>query len=1029
MKRLATAAALTLALLVGSFARADWRQAGGLDGGPMDIWIADAGGYFSVHTNGAAGYRMVDNGTTAVTVGLVPVPAAEAICSAIVGDKVKVATQTKLYDEANPGNPTLMPNQVTIFGCRVTDNLAATGYGDSPGGPSMTRCDAGTFGGVMNLVSGSDSQTAFFNAISAHTIFGRDYSYVARPAGPPPLGGMFVVDGAPLSPFFQGSNPGIQRSEIFGTRAGTVRVIQVGTDGGQLLTLDAPNPVVFEGFGLPFALAPAAHRIKAAALSELEGGPNGAGFGMMVVVGAGVPNVWRAIPDPNNVGRHWVPTTLTPPGPTVGDYDSVRCLDGKFCVLGSSASTNPAQNQLLLYRNLAAPAVGAPAFVVQEGLSGGQSMTVDAGDADGDAIFVTWVIDPSSSGFFNSLGPDPAVHDGRTYLGFAKPNPALCGLVQASIPVTVSANDGLNQGSPATGAITVVHNPPGQPGPDQTTGIQAGLPFATQTYSFISNGCPSLGTEIVPSTPATATLTTSTTLDVRFTPPRVWCDDTPDSGVRQFQVKVVDGAVKSPAATATFVILPWGEPEQPFGAGRAASQDAGTTVTYRPDATHLCQGDAGTFPGVDTRWTWSFSGAGFTPLVLQADTSLLPQSGAVTPTATVVAPVCQSGTITFQVTNTTRMTGGLSASSPLTVDVSSALLPLSGTLTVTAVPDAGSVSGVVDLNPIQCPQNRPGLGASVELHRASDGGLISSGTVAGVPAAYSLPAPGACGGGAFYVRGSVSDATGTVGPVDLPVDLPALNPGFASVDVEPFKIACGDVARAHASVTFGPADCDSAQVDWTSAGAVAIAPSDAGPSVDLTTVSNDFNGLIGLPVDVVATATAETGTRSVNASPVPIVTVDPFVTVVHRTDTAVASESRVLGVEVQLTNGTACDVSGVELHEALDGVRLVDGSITGPDGGKIDGVPDGGGEFVVPGLSLPAGQVVTVRYLVQPTLFGDPSPGGVVTLRDVPISTRSGLTGGGSTCGCQSASGGATALIGLWGAALLRRRRKVRARS
>lgn len=1032
MKRLAPLAALTLALLVGSRARADWRTLGGLDGGPQDPWIADAGGYFSVHTNTTVAYRMVDNGTTAVPVGSVAVPATTAKCTAIVGDKVRAGTQFAFYDEANPGSPVSMPGQHSILGCRVSETFAATGYGDFAGSPSLYVADAGTFGGVMNYVS-LDSQAAFVTAISAHTIFGRDYSFVARPAAPS-LGGLFLVDGAPLSPLFSQSLSGISRSEIFGTRDGGIRVIQGGIDGGQLLTLAAPNPVIFENFGLPPALVPNPYRIRGVSLSELEGGPDGGGFGMLLVESntGGVPNVWRAIPDPNNVGRYWVPSTTQPTNPTAGVYDSVRCANGRFCVLAAGNSGSSTGIQLALYRNLSDPTVEAPAFVVQEGAPGVQSMTVDAGDPDGDAIFVTWVLDPSASMYFSSLGPDPTVHDRRTWLGSTiRPNANLCGVVQASIPVTVSAHDGVRQGPSVNGSITVVHTPPGQPGPDQITAIQAGLPSAVQTYGFLSNGCMSLGTEIIPSTSATAALTSSSTLDVRFTPPRVWCDDTPDSGVRQFQVKVVDGAVKSLPATATFVILPWGEPEPPFGAGRTASQDAGTTVTYRPDATHLCDGDAGSFPGVNTHWTWTPSGAGFTPTVLQADTSPLPQSGADTPAVTVMAADCQSGAIDFQVTNTTRMANGLtSAVSPLTVNVTSTLLPLAGAVSVSAVPDGGSVSGVVDITPaVQCAQNRPTLAASVELHRASDGGLISSATVPGVPAPYTLRAPGACGGGAFYVRGSVSDATGTVGPVDQPVDLPALNPGFASVDVEPFKITCGDVARAHASVTFGPADCDTAQVDWTSAGAVAIASVDAGSSVDLATVSNDFNGLIGLPVDVVATATAETGTRSVNAAPVPIVTVDPFVTLVHRTDTAVASESRVLGVEVQLTNQTACDVSGVELHEALDGVRLVDDSVTGPDGGKIGWVPDGGGELVVPGLSLPAGQVVTVRYLAQPTLFGDPSPGGVATLRDVPISARSGLSGGGSTCGCQSASGGATALIGLAGAALLRRRRKVRSRS
>jgi len=1035
VKRAVPLSVLALALMVATFARADWHPGSGLSGAPQDSWIADAGGYFSVHTSGNVAYRMVDPGTGAVTVGSAPVPLGGAKCTAIGNDLVKVGALGFYYDEGSPGVPTSVPAGTQLQECRVTESLTGLGFGADPGGPALFADDAGTFPAPMITVPSGTVQPAFIGAIAAHTFFGHDYGFIPRPAAFG-IAGFFVVDNAPVSPYLTQSPAGVTRSDVFGARSGAVRAIQVGIDGGQLLTLAAPSPVVSEDFGLPAALVtnPNPYRIKAVTLSELEGGPNGAGFGMMLVgdATAGTPNLWRAIPDPNNVGRYWVPTTVAPPALASGIYDSVRCVNGTFCVLTSSTATTSTQTQLATYRNVASPRVEAPAFVVQEG-SSGVSMTVDAGDDDGDAIFVTWAPDAGAALYFSALAPDPAVHDGRTWLGTSPPAPNLnlCGKVQAVLPVTVFAHDGLQQGPSAGGTITIVHTVPGQPMADQTTPVQAGIPLATQRYTFVTNGCPGLGTEVLPAGVATAALVSSNMLDVNFTPPRVWCDDTPGSGSRTFQVRVVDGLVKSPPANATFVILPWGQPEPPFGAGLTVSQDAGTSVTYQPAATHLCDGDAGAFPGVDTSWTWTSSGAGFTPVVLQADAGLLPQTGATTPTATVVALDCQSGSITFQATNTTRMDGGLSGTaSPLTVNVVSTLQPLSGAPVVNAAADGGSVVGVVDVTPaIQCPQNRTGLGASLELHRASDGGLIATGSVAGVPAPYSLPAPGACGGGAFFVRATVSDSTGTVGPQDQPVTLPLLKADFASVDVDPFKITCGDVAHARAQVTFGPNDCPSAQVDWSGACAVAIAPGAVGPSVTLDTVSNDFSALIGLPVDVVATSTAESGVKSVAAAPV-VVTADPFVTVVHRTDTAVASESRVLSVEVQLTNRTSCPVTDVELHETLSGMNLVPGSVIGPDGGTIDPVPDGG-EMVVPGLSLPGdGQVVTVRYSARPALFGQPSPGGVAKLRDVPVSEWSDLGTGKSTpCGCQSASGGVMALAGLAGAALRRRRRKVKARS
>ncbi|HZN91724.1 MAG TPA: MYXO-CTERM sorting domain-containing protein, partial [Myxococcales bacterium] len=389
-------------------------------------------------------------------------------------------------------------------------------------------------------------------------------------------------------------------------------------------------------------------------------------------------------------------------------------------------------------------------------------------------------------------------------------------------------------------------------------------------------------------------------------------------------------------------------------------------------------------------------------------------------------PECETGRIDFQATHTVRGANGLPGlDGGLTVRVFPTLGALSGALALTADAGPGVVFGTLGLGGVQCPSLRS-ISGSVEVYRRSDGGFVGSSSLPSVPGTYSVPVSGLCGGGLVEVRASALDTTGGVGPVTADVQMPVQPVGFTAASVNDFQIDCGDVARAQAAVTFDSTQCTSARIDWSSTGAVAIVPATGTPA-NLETVSSDFGGLIGMPVDVFATATAETGVDGGAAPRVLVRPARPPVTAVHVTDTAVASESRVFGVSVTLTNTTTCDVSSVEWHGWLDGLALVGTSVTGPDGG-IEVVPDGG-EFVVPGLSLPAGRSLTLRYSARPTLFGEPRPGGVAILRTVRISEEGGLPAPRDTCGCQSASGaGTAALLGVLAAALLRKRR-VRSRS
>ncbi|MFY0577912.1 MYXO-CTERM sorting domain-containing protein [Cystobacter fuscus] len=152
------------------------------------------------------------------------------------------------------------------------------------------------------------------------------------------------------------------------------------------------------------------------------------------------------------------------------------------------------------------------------------------------------------------------------------------------------------------------------------------------------------------------------------------------------------------------------------------------------------------------------------------------------------------------------------------------------------------------------------------------------------------------------------------------------------------------------------------------------------------------------------------------------ISVDPFVKVGRRSELPVASETGLVGVRVDLTNTTACDVSGARYVEHLEGLAYVEGSAT------LDGAPVethwNGKTLQVDGLLLAGGATRTLGYVARPLLVGERRMWGEASKGDVRLSVSETDEPHPSGCGCASAeSGPLLFVLAAMGAALRHRRR------
>jgi len=233
-------------------------------------------------------------------------------------------------------------------------------------------------------------------------------------------------------------------------------------------------------------------------------------------------------------------------------------------------------------------------------------------------------------------------------------------------------------------------------------------------------------------------------------------------------------------------------------------------------------------------------------------------------------------------------------------------------------------------------------------------------------------------------------------------------------------VTCAEGARGELELDLLPTDCAVQQFSWQQdrGPALVIAP-DGGARVAFATTTQDLQAQAGQELGWSITATVGPGNSAVASRSIQLVPA-PFVQISHRTDVPIAREEEAVGVEVILTNPTACAVSGLVLRESLGGLQPIPGSVR-VAGVKLDKTISAG-VLEVRDLSLPALSTIKVRYLAKVPLLSRARPSAQVLLSGTDVTVpvvRPAATG----CGCDAASPGAFALLAL-GAALVRSRRR-----
>ena len=844
------------------------------------------------------------------------------------------------------------------------------------------------------------------SALSTLEVGGASYGLLGRLG---PVENLYLsVDGG-LARFVTAPVTSVNEVALF-TEDGGLRALVTGPQGLYVAAFEGDGGVGFSSV----PLAPG--DVTGAAFATGAGSSlRGDGFGM--VISQTDAGLYRALPNPQGAGTLWVRNSRPLP-PLAGPVQRVFCHGATFCVLITGQGTG---DNILVYDNRYAPSFSPPPqpwLELDEGAAADTSM--DAGDDDGDGIFVTW--EGADAGQLFSIVPTSI--DGKTvHVATTTGSPLLCGAPYTDFSATAYATDGWSQHVTSQGVTVRIHHVvrPGAPlVAPASLRVSAGAGPAVFTATPPSSGCPS---SIVWTEVGDAGFTFAVNGgQLEVTVPATYC--IAGGGTATYEARSVEegtsGLQSADAGVVALTVDPWGAPSAPFPS-EVTSQNSGTRETYSRSASHACDGAPG-FPGVSTLWTLD---AGVPGASLWQNG--VPVVGPVTgDRVELQAPPCVGGGVELIAANRVEPGGPVGPSATLAVQleavwesIGDAGLELDGGYSAADSTVRGLATSTAD-----CARERD-LGVVLTLARA-DGGTVDSGRFA-VPGPWTFPVPSGCTGGSFVVSGYLVEDGGTAGPsAALSLDVPALLAGIDAVTPDVLTARCGQGARGTLRATLGAASCPTAALAWRQTGGVPLRVS-AGPGATEAVVESEQTGLelVGEQVSLEVTATTSGGSTATLDKTLQIV-VAPFVTVRHRVDAPVASESGILGVVVRLANPEACGVSLLSFREELGGLRYVAGTA------RVDGEPvavtQEGDTLVFEGLELPAGGQVELSYSARPRLLSRPQPAGQAFVKGVPVSARDvagGLPGGG--CGCAQTPGGLPLVaLGLWG--WMRRRRSVRGR-
>jgi uncharacterized protein (TIGR03382 family) len=327
---------------------------------------------------------------------------------------------------------------------------------------------------------------------------------------------------------------------------------------------------------------------------------------------------------------------------------------------------------------------------------------------------------------------------------------------------------------------------------------------------------------------------------------------------------------------------------------------------------------------------------------------------------------------------------------------------------------------------LNCPARR-GLRADLQVSQPGAGGRSVSGQVP-IQGAWEVSLGEQCLGGRLQLKASMVDDAGSRSPETV-TELVA-PPVRAGVDPLPADTAlvagCGRNASTTLTSTFPKGFCQSPTLTWRQVSGPELTQStNPDGTVSLATRETGFDALVGRPVVMEVTASVGPESQVSLQHTLPI-TVDPFVKVHRRAEVPAASDTGLVGVSVELTNTTGCDVNDVSYEERLEGLTYVEGSaqVQGQEAGVE--VAWNEGVLSVKGLSLAGNGTRKLTYVARPHLVGSRRMEGVARLRDVPISIsdKPGPQVDVSGCGCTSSGSGPVVLaLGVLVAAMRRRRR------
>ncbi|HZI11630.1 MAG TPA: MYXO-CTERM sorting domain-containing protein [Myxococcus sp.] len=822
-----------------------------------------------------------------------------------------------------------------------------------------------------------------------------------------PRGVDFAVAGGTDLIAFYGSNAGIFRAPL---RPSATPVLNAFT---RVTVLNEPAPRV----------AIASLDVNTGSGSEL-----GEGFGLAVGTVEGAPElvVLGAVPadSAEDAGTVWrVHERIGAPGAPVAPIQ-VSCVDATYCVIALGRPNVDGEN-LIVYTNASAPQVDgdtAP-LRINEGATS-PLLQFSALDEDGDAVRMS--LDASTAPLV-AVTSMVAAPDSLSVVLTAG---SVCQTTDGTL--RVQASDGLkahDQRTPVTVTVVNTRNP-GQPGVTPTEAETLGEPEVFMA-SPVSGPCATVGYQWTSEQPTQPALVTDGGTATFTPPPNVLC--TAAGGSFTYRVRGLDpGLVPSDPASFTVTVSPWGRPSAPFGPDARRTLESGPNagVDLVPEALHTCIENQGLpreqLPPLETEWRLTDPAAGLPEgLTFRAEDggTLSPGAPVTSNTLRVEAGQCISARLSLTARHRLRTANGPLDGPEATVQVEVAP-PLEdfarAELALSVDPGNDRQVRVAFGTEPNCPSDQ--IRARMVLE-GLDGSPLYSEDVR-VPHPWMPELPQVCAA-TYTVRGQLVDFRTTPERLgDQATTTLTVGPRLEPLEGDALVARCGEGASGRLTQPITPAACTGLAVSWTQVGEgprLVDAPL-SGESVTVATEeSAPLEELVGQSVTVRVTARTEEGASSAREHVLPITT-EPFVDIRHDLESPTGSEKSLVGVVVELSNTTGCEVGNLRYVERPEGLEPIPGTV------KLDGQPlaetpvEGG--FSVEGVRLAAQATGRLTYVARPRLLTSPRFSGEVFLNQVPVSGTIPPPSS-SGCGCSGGGSGA-AVFGLLALARLLRRRGAR---